>query len=184
MKHVHNQSDECLSKQIMTEQLKNDWPGLTKIASDISNELNVQGLFDHRINKKQFKQSVKKACIRASDDELKCQLNSYKKMSAIRDEITKGNGYFYNETLFNARRLFRFRVDLFEAKLNFKNNPQYRAEKYLCDSCESEIDQNTHVLFCSSYSALREGKDLNNDAHLAQYLQSVLEIRTKLRLDR
>ena len=86
--------------------------------------------------------------------------------------------------MFNVRTIFKFRVDMFQAKLNFKNNPQYREEKFLCDSCESEVDNNTHVLHCYSYAELREGKDLNNDVHLAQYLQKVVDIRTKLRLSR
>ena len=107
-----------------------------------------------------------------------------KKMSALRDEITKGNNYFYSESLFNARTIFRFRVDLFEAKSNFKHKPDYKKEKYLCDSCESEIDVNTHVLFCPSYSMLREERNLHDDGDLANYLQKVLEIRTNLRLNR
>ena len=105
-------------------------------------------------------------------------------MSAIRDEVKKGNSYFFKETLENVRTLFGFRVDLYESKMNFKNKPEYKAEKYLCDSCESETDVSTHVLFCPSYSVLREQKDLNNDKHLANYLKQVLEIRTQLRLNR
>ena len=68
--------------------------------------------------------------------------------------------------------------------MNFKNKPKYKKEQFLCDSCMSEVDENTHVLYCPSYSALREGKNLNDDNHLANYLQQVLEIRMKLRLDR
>ena len=105
-------------------------------------------------------------------------------MEAIKDEIHKGNSYFFKETLSNVRILFRFRVDLYEAKMNFKHKPEYKAEKYLCDSCESEVDVNTHVLFCPSYATLRENKSLNNDSDLAEYLKSVLEIRMKLRLNK
>ena len=54
----------------------------------------------------------------------------------------------------------------------------------MCDSCMSQIDVNTHVLHCPAYAALRQDRDLNKDVHLAQYLQQVLEIRMKLRLDR
>ena len=73
---------------------------------------------------------------------------------------------------------------MFEAKSNFKHKPEYKKEQFLCDSCESEIDENSHVLFCPSYSTLRQEKNLNNDTHLAEYLQQVLEIRMKLRLNR
>ena len=81
-------------------------------------------------------------------------------------------------------RDIKFRVELFEAKRNFGNNQKYKNERFLCDSCENEVDENTHVLFCPSYSTLREGKDLNNDTDLANYLYKVLSIRMKLRLER
>ena len=103
-------------------------------------------------------------------------------MSAIRDEIKKGNSYFFAESLTNVRTLFKFRADLFEAKLNFKN--KHRDGNYLCDSCESESDLNTHVLFCPAYASLRQDKSLNCDKDLANYLQSVLEMRTNLRINR
>ena len=103
-------------------------------------------------------------------------------MSALRDETSKGNGYFYQETLQNVRLLFRFRVDLIEAKGNFKQ--KYKDEQMLCDSCESEIDVNTHILHCPAYAELRKNRVLNNDKHLAEYTKEVLEIRTKLRLNR
>ena len=105
-------------------------------------------------------------------------------MTALRDEVVKGNKYFYSESLINARTIFRYRMELFEAKMNYKNKPGYKQEKYLCDSCESQIDHNSHILFCPSYAVLRQDKNLNEDAHLAGYLQKVLEIRTKLRLNR
>ena len=35
--------------------------------------------------------------------------------------------------------------------------------RYLCDLCESETDEYTHVLLCETYKNLREGKSLDND---------------------
>ena len=120
------------------------------------------------------------------EEELIHEISNYKKMSAILNEITKGNEYFFTETLENVRTIFKFRVEMNDAKMNFRNNPQYRAENYLCDSCESksEKEDNTHILFCPAYAPIRENKDLNCDQDLANYLQKVLEIRTSLRLNR
>ena len=70
-------------------------------------------------------------------------------MTALRDEIQKGNKYFFHETLSNVRTLFRFRVDLFDCKMNYKN--KYKQEGFICNSCESENDESTHVLFCPAY---------------------------------
>ena len=185
VKHMHSQDENLsLCKQIMNEQIVNEWPGLVKVAVSICDELKVPGLLDSQINKNQFKASVKKACSRLNNEDLISQISTYKKMSAIQNEIQKGNGYFFAEALQTARNVFRFRVDLFEAKYNYKNKPEYKNEKYMCDSCMSQIDINTHVLHCPAYASLRENRNLNNDKQLAQYLQQVLEIRMKLRLDR
>ena len=153
----------------MTQQLENGWPGLTVQAVRICEELGVNGLFDTSVSKSQFKILVRKMCKLKNEEQLKVQISTYKKMAALRDEIQKGNDYFYSESLNSARILFRYRVELFEAKSNFKN--KYQRDNMLCDSCESEICDNTHVLFCPSYSQLREGKCLNNNQHLAEYLQ-------------
>ena len=80
--------------------------------------------------------------------------------------------------------IFRYRVELFEAKKNFSHKPEYIKEGFMCDSCEREVDENTHVLHCESYKKLRESKDLNHDADLAKYLFKVSNIRMKLRLKR
>ena len=168
-KHIHSHDQQVLSKQIMDEQMSNNWSGLVKQAKICSDELNLSGLFDQQVTKSQFKLKIKEACKKANDTELKRQIQLYKKMSAMKDEISKGNTYFFKETIQNARTLFRFRVELFEAKENFKN--KYKNEGFLCDSCESKIDQNSHVLYCPSYTSLRKGKSLNSDSDLAQYLQ-------------
>ena len=147
-------------------------------------ELGITGLFETEVSKKMFKREVKEACKVYNDESLRSEIKSYKKMQALRDEAVKGNAYFFRETLKNVRTIFRFRMDLIEAKLNFKNKPEYKAEKYLCDSCETERDENTHVLHCRSYSSLREGKNLNSDSDLSEYLRQVLSIRSELRLDR
>ena len=183
MKHVHFQDESSnLSKQILSQQMSNNWNGLSKAALLICEELKICGLFDPQINKKQFKTLVKKACQEANDYELYQQILSYKKMAALRDEIVKGNKYFFTETLKNVRVLFRFRAELYESKMNFKQ--KYRNEGYMCDSCESESDVSTHVLFCPAYAEIRKNKSLNSDSDLCEYLNRVLEIRTELRLNR
>ena len=184
LKHVHSHGDQNLSKQVLLEQLENDWPGQSKDAVKIMDELGITGVFDSEVSKISFKRIVKRACRATSDQALKDEIKTYKKMKALKDEITKGNSYFFTESLQNVRMLFRFRMELIEAKSNFKQKPDYKAEKYLCDSCESEIDENTHVLFCRSYQSLREGKNLNSDSDLCDYRRTVLSIRSELRLNR
>ena len=175
-------SDTNLSKQVLSEQLRHDWIGQSKVAIGLCDDLKIHGLFDSEVSKAQFKARVKRACQQRNDEELSNQIQSYKKMSALRNEIVKGNSCFFTETLENVRILFRYRVELYEAKMNYKN--KYTSEGYLCDSCESESETNSHILFCPSYALIRQNKDLNSDRDLADYLHRVLEIRSNLRLNR
>ena len=102
----------------------------------------------------------------------------------MKNEKEKGNDYFTKETIQNARILFRFRAEIIYSKYNFKNNKEYKRSNYLCDSCEMETDENTHILHCFAYKDLRKDKDLQNDRDLAIYIQKVMIIRSKLRLSR
>ena len=70
-KHIFCHSEDSnLAKQVMNEQLQHDWPGLTKQAIHICNELNLSGLFDPQVSKSQFKSVVKKACLKFNEEEL------------------------------------------------------------------------------------------------------------------
>ena len=102
IKHIFHQEEENLLKQILSEQVKNGWPGLSRDAMTIAEELEVEGLFDLQVNKTQFKLRVKEACRRKNNEELGNEIKSYKKMKAMRDEFEKGNGYFYKESLSSA----------------------------------------------------------------------------------
>ena len=90
IKHIHSQESETnLSKQILTEQLKYNWPGQSQIAQKLCEELDISGLFDQQISKAKFKLIVKKACQEKNDQDLRNQIQTYKKMSALRDEMKK-----------------------------------------------------------------------------------------------
>ena len=68
--------------------------------------------------------------------------------------------------------------------MNFHSDEHYRKELWKCDSCQSAIDTQSHVLWCRAYVKLRENKDLNNDQDIDQYLQEVLEIRSNLNINK
>ena len=58
---------------------------------------------------------------------------------------------------------------------------KYSSELWLCSSCQSGfIESQTHVLFCSAYTDLRAGKDLNNDSDIIDYIRKVLIVRENL----
>ena len=69
-------------------------------------------------------------------------------------------------------------------KFNFKNIQNYANDNWQCDSCEKSIDTQSHVLWCPAYQNLREGKSLDSDDDLIEYITKVMVIREKLNLRR
>ena len=67
-------------------------------------------------------------------------------------------------------------------KFNYKNEPANRGSLWLCHSCQSSIETQSHVLWCPAYAELREGKDIYNDNDLIEYIKKVLELRDKLKI--
>ena len=116
LKHIHCQDKTVLAKQVLEEQLEHSWPGPSLIAEKVMAELNISGVFDGEVEKKEFKRRISKACEEKNDETLIESISSYKKMGALRNEVKKGNEYFFRESLTNVRTLFRFKNDLFEAK--------------------------------------------------------------------
>ena len=70
-----------------------------------------------------------------------------------------------------------------QAKFNFKNDKKYSGNNWKCESCESGfIESQSHLIWCHAYSHLREGKNLNFDKDLTEYISKVLNIREELNL--
>ena len=67
-------------------------------------------------------------------------------------------------------------------KFNYKNDAKNLQELWNCDSCQSAIESQDHILWCPAYAELREGKSLESDEDLVKYFSSVMKIREKLQL--
>ena len=82
----------------------------------------------------------------------------------------------------DSRVKFKWRTQMIDCKFNYKSDPVNSAELRRCDSCQTSIDTQDHILWCPSYSELREGKDIKNDRDLIEYMKKVLKIRDKLEI--
>ena len=69
---------------------------------------------------------------------------------------------------------------MFKCKMNFHSQSKFKTDVWKCDSCESEIDTQSHILFCPAYTGLREGKNIDDDKDLVKYIVDVMKIREKL----
>ena len=71
---------------------------------------------------------------------------------------------------------------MLDFKFNYKNDVKYSKELWNCDSCQSAIESQDHILWCPSYVDLREGKSMENDKDLIAYFAAVMKIRENLKL--
>ena len=103
-------------------------------------------------------------------------------------DATQANGspgkktYINEMTMKEAQTLFKYRTHMTNVKFNYKNDKNNRQELWRCDSCQSAIDTQSHILWCPSYKELRNGKDINNDRDLVSYIQNVMKIREQLNI--
>ena len=84
----------------------------------------------------------------------------------------------------DVRLKFRLRTMMVDAKMNFRNKKEYSKKLWLCDSCTSSIESQSHLIWCPAYQYLRENKNLNDDQDMINYIKEVLEIRDELMLRR
>ena len=90
--------------------------------------------------------------------------------------------YLKELTLNEARINFRIRCKMTDLAWNYKHDRTYQEACWRCDSCQTCIETQEHVLICPAYAELREGKDIKNDRDLVNYMQKVMIIRDKLKI--
>ena len=62
--------------------------------------------------------------------------------------------------------------------MTFRNDKEYSRKLWKCDKC-GNMDTESHLLWCKSYSKLRENLDFSLNKDLCKYLQKILVIRSK-----
>ena len=85
-------------------------------------------------------------------------------------------------TVAEARLNFKLRSQMLDVKFNYSHDPSFKRDLWKCDSCESSIESQSHILWCPAYSDLRIGKDIDNDKDLIEYVKIVMSVRQKLNL--
>ena len=115
---------------------------------------------------------------------LSSMMKESSKLENIKEESYGEKSYLTEMNLPDARMNFSLRSRMFKCKMNYLNTPKYRAEMWRCDSCQTCIDSQSHILYCPAYQQLREGKTLTSDQDIVSYFKEVLEIRIKLDIDK
>ena len=100
----------------------------------------------------------------------------------MKTENFERKAYVSEMTMADARLNFKLRTHMLDVKFNYKNDKKYASELWKCDSCQTDIESQNHVLWCPVYKDLREGKDINNNKDLIEYMKKVISIRDKLKM--
>ena len=56
-----------------------------------------------------------------------------------------------------------------------KSNEVFARQLCSCDHC-GKIDSQSHIMWCPSLVALREGLDIDNDLNVVSYYQQVIKL--------
>ena len=120
-------------------------------------------------------------------DELLDKVNTYKKLSYedLSQEKFEKKSYFSELDLENVRMKFKIRSRVVPTiRKNFPS--KYRNRSLTCQSCKSmhdpfsippEDSQSHLILECPAFVNFREGKNMENDLHLAQYFRAIIKHR-------
>ena len=101
------------------------------------------------------------------------ELEKLSKVKDLKYEEYERKEYLGNKNITEARVRFSERSKMFKCKMSYQNDPAFKEECWMCDSCQSAIDD-------MAYQPLREGKDMNSDSDIIEYLVAVSRIRAKL----
>ena len=191
--HLTSLDETTLAKQVFTTQHKMSFPGLVKHAQKTMQELDLPDICfakNRTMTGKTWNQLVKSKISAKMEADLLHEVKSkpYTKLinGPMSNERFETKEYLREMTLSSARTNFKLRSKTIEVKYNFKNNPKYKAERWRCDSCVSElaIEDQQHIIVCPAYEKLRVDRSLDNDQDLVNYFKEVLSIRDKLGINK
>ena len=135
-----------------------------------------------------MKLTVKEICEKNLKNKIKGKFpfKEYKKLKdgpmANENENFNKKDYFNSLTLREARIKFKLRSKMLDVKWNYKSDPNHAHNLWKCDSCQTNIETQNHILWCPAYADLRAGKDIKKDKDLVEYIKKVLIIRDNLNI--
>ena len=185
--HLHNLPANSLASEVLAIQTKEGLPGIVEECQDFLAKHEIYNL--KQFSKLQFKNFVRQKISELKKDKLlvMARKKQYKKVKF--DEL-ETNDFKLKEYLriFNiddAKLRFRLKSQMVPGvKMNFQSDSKYTLDLWTCDSCrlQGQIgyrDTQQHILHCSAYEGIRQGRNFEVDADLIDYFKQVLDLRAK-----
>ena len=183
--HLYNLPDTALAREVLAVQSEQGLPG---IVDECNSFLAKFELFDlKQFSKFQFKKIVKQKIKMLNKSKLLeiARSKQYKKVNFndLSENDFNLKQYFKSMSIADSRLRFKVESQMVPlVKMNFQSDKQYTKELWVCDNCliPGEIgimDTQQHILGCSEFESLRQGRDLSKDADLVAYFKDVLHAR-------
>ena len=125
---------------------------MSKEGNDICKLIDIPLITKNAISNSETDRAVHDFC----EKNLIKEMEGSSKMKDTLDEKFERKEYLSNKKVTEARTMFAFRSHMYPCKTNYMNEPKFKYELWQCDSCQSAIDSQSHVMICPSYSPLRE----------------------------
>ena len=183
--HLQNLPPSALASEVFAIQTENGLPGIFNECREFLAKFEIYNLKQY--SKFQFKNLVKKKIFELNKSKLLelAQNKKYKKVdfSDLAENDFNLKPYFKNLKIADSKLKFKLVSKMVPyIKMNFTSDKRYASESWLCDSCkgtnvEKPKDTQEHVLVCSAYENLRQGKNLSDDKDIVEYFRQVLNHR-------
>ena len=175
--HVSHLEDGDLAKEMMEEQVSNNWPGLVKEVDELCKMLQLEDPKVTQDGKKAYNEMVKKACRWKDEALMKEEMSKMKekKMRTMFYEDLEMKEYVKSGTLYSARKTWEVRSYMMDVAGNYPGHKKYKATMWRCQACDLEVKENQeHLTVCEGYEDLRGDADLGNEKELVEFFNRVM----------
>ena len=176
--HLIHLPKQSLAYQIANVQHTLGYPGLVG-ECNILLELYGITVRPEELSKVHWRKLCKKMILNKNKIDILEKAKKYKKISydEMKKESFEVKSYLKDLSLSDAKLKFAIRTKMVRTiQANFKGEQQYKSNNWKCVGC-GKLDTQEHVLGCSAYKHLREGRCLDNDKELVRYFRSVISMR-------
>ena len=98
-----------LAKAVYMEQVKNEWPGLAKEVKEICNNIGVNNITEHMVEK----ETIDEAIFYHNYKEMKIDMQKYEKLEDVKDDdFRELPSYFEGKCLEDVRTAFRIKTKI------------------------------------------------------------------------
>jgi hypothetical protein len=185
VRHIRSLGEGTLARMVYEEQKKNKWPGLSKEATKICDELGIQDVNEENTNKEGnqvYRKNVTQKCKDLDEARLRVMAEGKGKCARIMEGRYEKKPYMSNQTISKVRQYFYTRVKMQPFGGNYSKDKRFSKTEWMC-RCAEDREEESHLLSgnCSVYGDLREKyNDLESDENLVKFFSEVLARRESL----